>query len=124
MDVVRASAAAGLLATEKQRQVMLRMADPMRPLLELLPPRGAPWTAARVDVRGRAHDRSTTVSVSVVDHLSNLATVPLVYGALEVGGGGAPAGVVVPERAFDARSFLTSIAERGIRIARLDPSRV
>lgn len=124
MDVVRASAAAGLLATEKQRTLMLRMADPMRPVLELLPPRGAPWTAARVDVRGHAQGRAATVSVSVVDHLSNLATVPLVHGALEVAEGSSPKGVVVPERAFDSRSFLTAIAERGIRIAKLDPARV
>lgn len=124
MDVVRASAAAGLLASEKQRNLMLRMAEPLQPLLELLPPRGAPWTAARVDVRGRSQDRSSTVSVSVVDHLSNLATVPLVHAALEVGQGGVPTGVVVPEKAFDAGSFLTAMTERGIRIARLDGTRV
>lgn len=124
MDVVRASAAAGLLATERQRLLMLRMADPVRPVLESLPPRGAPWTAARVDVRGRSSGRPTTISLAVVDHLTNLATIPLVTAATTVGNGDIRSGVLVPERAFNARSFLTTVAEHGIRVARLDPVRV
>jgi hypothetical protein len=58
----------------------------------------------------------------VVDHLSNLATVPLVCGALEILAGKVPTGVVVPERAFDPGAFLEKVAERGIRVARLDPA--
>lgn len=124
MDVVRAATASGLLATEKQRARMLKMAEPMQPVLEMLPPRGAPWTAARVDVRGQSQGRSTTISLAVVDHLSNLAAVPVVCAALEVASGQAPTGVMVPEKAFDAASFLRTIGERGIRVARLDPVRV
>ena len=124
MDVVRAAAATGLLATEKKRALMLRMADPIRPVVESMPPRGAPWTAARVDVRGRIDGRPATASVAVVDHLTNLATVPLVHAAMQVGTGAVASGVMIPERAFDAGSFLSTIAEHGIRIARLDPVRV
>ena len=123
MDVVRASAAAGLLKTESGRVRMLKMADPMRPVIEMLPPRGAPWTAARVDVRGPSGGRLSTVSLAVVDHLANLATVPLVCGALQVVAGGVPTGIVVPERAFQAGAFLEKIASRGIRVARLDAAR-
>lgn len=124
MDVVRASAVARLLATEKQRRLWLRLADPLRPALEAVPPRGAPWTAARVDVRGHSGSTPATVSLAVVDHLANLAAVPLAYAALEVGAGHLPPGVLSPEVAFDTKDFLKKVGERGIRIARLDPVRV
>lgn len=121
MDVVRASAATRLLATEKQRRLWLRMSDPVRPLIEALPPKGPAWTAARVDVRGRSEGAPSSVSLAVVDHLGNLAATPLTRAALELGSGGAKTGVVGPDRAFDPALFLARIAERGIRIARLDP---
>lgn len=124
MDVVRASAAARLLSTEKQRRLWLRMSDPLRPAIEALPPKGAAWTAARVDVRGRSDGKPVTVSLAVVDHLSNLAAVPLSHAALEVGRGNTETGVIVPEQAFDPGSFLKAIAARGIRVARLDPALV
>ena len=123
MDVVRASAAAGLLGTESGRVRMRKLADPIRPILEMLPPRGAPWTGARIDVRGPSGGRLTTVSLAVVDHLANLATIPLVCGALQILTGDVPTGVVVPERAFEAGMFLEQVASRGIRVARLDASR-
>ena len=124
MDVVRASAAAGLLATEKRRRLTLRLADPFRPAVESLPPHGAPWTAARVDVRGRGDGRSTTISLAVVDHLTNLAAVPLACAAVELGRATSKKGVLAPEQVFDPGTFLRSMAERGIRLARLDPARV
>ena len=124
MDVVRASAAARLLRTDKQRRLWLRMSEPLRPVVEALPPRGAAWTAARVDVRGRSEGKPITVSLAVVDHLSNLAAVPLAYATREVARGNVGKGVMVPEHAFDPRSFLRAIAHRGIRIARLDPATV
>ena len=124
MDVVRGAAAARLLGSEQQRRLWLRMSEPLRPVVEALPPRGAAWTAARVDVRGHYDGKPTTVSLAVVDHLANLAAVPLAHAALELARGGADSGVRGPEKAFDARSFLKAIAERGIRIARLDPATV
>jgi len=121
MDVVRASALAGLLGTDRQRRVWTRLSEPLRPLIETLPPRGAPWTAARVDVRGRSRGRAATVSLGVVDHLANLAAVPLAHAARQLASGDVPSGVLVPERAFDPVRSLKDVAQRGIRVARLDP---
>jgi len=124
MDVIRASAATGLLRSEKQRRLWLRLAEPARPVIEVLPPRGAQWTAARVDVRGRSDGRPVTVSLGVVDHLTNLAAVPLSYAARELGSGTIEHGVLTPESAFDPSAFLSAVAGRGIRVARLDPATV
>ena len=124
MDVIRASAAARLLGSEKQRRLWLRFAEPLRPAIEAVPPKGAAWTSARVDVRGRTDGRPAAVSLAVVDHLNNLAAVPLAQGALEVGAGRCPPGVHVPERAFGAAPFLAAVSRRGIRLARLDPAAV
>ena len=124
MDVIRASAAARLLTSEKQRRLWLRLAEPLRPAIEAVPPKGAAWTSARVDVRGRTGGRPAAVSLAVVDHLTNLAAVPLAHGALQIGNGRCAAGVHVPERAFDAAPFLASVSRRGIRLARLDPAAV
>lgn len=124
MDVIRASAAARLLTTEKQRRMWLRLAEPLRPALEALPPRGAAWTAARVDVRGDFNGTPTAVTLAVVDHLTNLAAVPLAHAAVEVARGKCKTGVLSPEQAFDGPLFLKAIADRGIRVARLDPVRV
>ena len=121
MDLVRASAAARLLSTEKQRRLWLRMSDPLRPAIESLPPKGPAWTSARVDVRGSSNGSPTTVSLAVVDHLGNLAATPLACAALQLGAGPTKTGVVGPQSAFDPADFLKRIAERGIRIARLDP---
>ncbi|MBW3594760.1 MAG: saccharopine dehydrogenase NADP-binding domain-containing protein [Actinobacteria bacterium] len=124
MDVIRASAATGLLATEKRRRLWMKMSEPLRPVVEALPPRGAPWTAARVDVRGRSDGRPVTISLGVVDHLANLAAVPVARAAHELAAGTTKHGVLVPEEAFDPTTFLNAIAQRGIRVARLDPAPV
>lgn len=123
MDVTRASLATGLLATERNRRTFVRVSKPLRPFLESLPPRGAAWTGARVDVRGERGGRSHTVSLAVVDRISNLATIPLAKAAgemMNLQGGG----VKSPEQAFDPKSFLKGVADRGIRVARLEPQKV
>lgn len=124
MDVVRASALAGLLGTEKQRRLWIRMSEPLRPVIENLPPRGPAWTAARVDVLGRSQGHHVTISLGLVDHLANLAAVPLAQAAREIAAGGVKNGVLVPERAFEPGRFLEAVATRGIRVARLDPAPV
>lgn len=123
MDVARASLAAGLLATERNRRAWVRFSKPLRPFLESLPPRGAPWTGARVDVRGMLRGRSHTVSLAVVDRLANLATIPLAKAATEIVKTKG-LGVKSPEEAFEPRAFLKALVGRGIRIARLEAERV
>lgn len=120
MDMLRASLATGLLASERNRRAWLKLAEPTRPLIEALPPRGASWTAARVDVRGTSGGRSQTISYGVVDHLANLGSMPLARAAVELASyeGG---GVLAPEDVFDHKAFLRAAVERGIRLARLEP---
>ena len=123
MDILRAAVASGLLATELNRRAWTRLSEPVRPLLESLPPRGPAWTGLRVDVRGSADGRMRTVTYGVADRLTNLATLPLCLAAVEIGGGVAR-GVRTPEQAFDPRSFLNKVIAHGIRVARLEPERV
>jgi saccharopine dehydrogenase-like NADP-dependent oxidoreductase len=120
MDVLRASLVTGFLATDRNRRAWLRLTEPMRPFVEALPPRGAAWTAARVDVRGNKDGRSQTISYGVVDHLANLGSIPLARAAVQLAGreGG---GVLAPEEVFEPKAFLSALVERGIRLARLEP---
>jgi hypothetical protein len=120
MDTLRASLATGLLTTDRKRRAWLRMSEPMRPFVEALPPRGAAWTAARVDVRGSKDGRTLTISYGVVDHLANLGSIPLARAAVELAGrkGG---GVLAPEQVFEPKPFLNALVQRGIRLARLEP---
>ncbi|MDQ3982384.1 MAG: saccharopine dehydrogenase NADP-binding domain-containing protein [Actinomycetota bacterium] len=125
MDIARASAALGLGGTERTRRMSYRFAEPLRPLIEKIPPRGASWTAARVDVRGKKDGRPTTESLAVVDRLANLAAAPLVLAALALARGEVhERGVRTPEAAFDAGDFLAALAQRGLRVARLEPQLV
>lgn len=119
MDVLRGSVASRLTASERGRRLWLKAAQPSRPLLEKLSPGAAPWTALRTDVRGRSGGRSKTISFGVVDHLVNLASIPLALVATEL-----PreiAGVRTPEQCFEPRRLLSAIAKRGVRFARLQP---
>ena len=122
MDVVRASLATGLLGSESRRRTWLRLSEPLRPALESIPPRGAPWTGIRVDVRGTDGASMRTVSLAGVDRIANLAAIPLVVAARLVGA--ADPGVLSPEKAFAAGDFLATVSEMGIRLARLQPERV
>ena len=121
MDVMRASAAAKLFQTEKGRRSWLRLAEPLRPLLVALPPRGSRWAALRVNVWG--HDGTMKeVSFGAADHIANLAAVPLALAAVELASGEARMpGVLAPDEAFDARDFLRDVTKRGIRVAVLEP---
>ena len=119
MDVVRAGVAARLTAGDARRRLWLKAAAPLRPLLEKATPGVAAWTALRTDVRGRASGKSRTVTVGVVDHLANLASIPAAHAALSVASVGP--GVFTAERAFPPRPFLRALAARGIRFARLEP---
>jgi len=122
MDVLRASVATGLLKSERARQTFSALTGPMRPVLEKVPPRGAPWTSARIDVRGTSEGRRAGVTLGVTDHLSNLACIPLAIAAVELGTKRAKhPGVHAPDEVFEPAGFIKKIGERGLRIARLEP---
>lgn len=125
MDAVRAGVALGLARSDRGRRRWLRLTEPVRAVLERVPPSGPDWTAARVDVHGIAAGRAVTVSLGVADHVANLATLPLAFAAIDVGTGAVRApGVRPADRALDARALLARLSARGIRIARLEPAPV
>jgi saccharopine dehydrogenase-like NADP-dependent oxidoreductase len=122
MDTVRASVATGLVGSERRRKAWLRLSAPVRPLIERIPPLGAPWTAVRVDVTGNRSKSPAHVTFGVVDHLSNLAAIPLAHATVELGAGrAAGTGLRAPEEALEVTPFLQKLSRRGIRIARLEP---
>ena len=119
MDTVRAGAAAGLGSSERGRRLLLKAARPVRPLLQAMSPGSSPWTALRVDVRGRKGSRTSTVSYAVVDRLANLASIPLIRCASLAQGRGL--GVTSFDELGDAEVLLGDIAARGIRFGELEP---
>jgi saccharopine dehydrogenase-like protein len=122
MDLLRASAAAGLSKSPRRRRAWLRASKGVRPLLERLSGGGG-WTAARVDLWGTTGSRSSEVALAVVDHLGNLTTVPLVWVAIGLGAGIIKKpGVWAPEDVIDARQLVRHMSRRGIRVARLEPA--
>jgi saccharopine dehydrogenase-like NADP-dependent oxidoreductase len=121
MDLLRGSRATGLFRTEVLRKMWLTATWPTRGMVEKIPPRGAAWTAARVDVHGTAGGNSSIVSLAVVDHLVNLASVTIKEAALALARGETKAtGVRGPEEVFDADDMLQKLSARGIRAARLE----
>ncbi|MGI8425345.1 MAG: hypothetical protein ACR2FO_01165 [Actinomycetota bacterium] len=83
-----------------------------------------PWSAARVDVLGSNQGEPRTVAYAVVDQLTNLAVAPLVAGAILLcGKESLPLGVIAPEQIFDPEEFFRLLAERGVRLARLNAAR-
>ena len=93
-------------------------------LQERLAGSAPPWSAARVDVQGMSRGESKTVAYGIVDQLPNLASAPLVAGAILVGRmASKPAGVSAPEQVFDPLEFFDLLAERGVRLARLEAPR-
>ena len=85
------------------------------------PSAGPAWSAARIDVRGRAGAHPRSISLGVVDHLVNLTALPLVAAATELSDARTGPGVRAPEQAFEPKSLLARIGRRGVRIARLEP---
>lgn len=125
MDALRASAAVRLGRGERRRRAWLRGARALGPVAAAVPPRGASWSAARVDVRGRAAGRPETVSLGVVDRLVNLASLPLVHTALALAGGRVSrAGVHAAHEVLDPAELLEALGARGVRVARLEPQPV
>lgn len=125
MDTARAFAATPLVRSEGARRFFISATRPLRPLIDRLPPSGAPWTAARIDVRGSKRGAPVTVSFGTVDRLLNYAAVPLTLAALRLGNSDVSGtGVLAADEAFDAPDFLSELTRRGIGIGRLEPSPV
>lgn len=124
MDAMRLSVLVGAGRSDTTRRAWLQTVRPFRGILEQLPPRVAPWSAARVDVWGSSGAGRSNVSYAVVDHLANLAGVPVARAAIALARGSAPPGVYSPEAAFDRLQLLRELIRTGIRIAKLEPHEV
>lgn len=121
MDALRAIAASRMRGTRATHPGGRLLRAPVR-MLRSLPPRGATWTAGRVDVWGERDGRAEVVSLGVVDHIANLASVPLAYVAVAIGNGSVvKPGVSTIEQVFEPGPFLGALARRGLRAARLTP---
>lgn len=78
------------------------------------------WSAMRVDVEGSSGGTNRTVTFGVMDQYANLVSAPLVTGTVMVGRGEIKgAGVLSAEVAISASNFLPALAQRGVRVARL-----
>ncbi|MGH2704056.1 MAG: hypothetical protein ACRDJ4_02870 [Actinomycetota bacterium] len=85
-------------------------------------PAPARWSALRVDVAGPGEDGTARdASFAVLDQLTNLASAPLVAGALLAGSGEITAtGCLPPEASIPPRGFFALLAELGVRVATLE----
>jgi saccharopine dehydrogenase-like NADP-dependent oxidoreductase len=74
----------------------------------------------RVDIEGVSGNKQRTETFGVMDQFANLVSAPLVTGALMVARGEIKgAGVVPAEAVISPSEFLPALAERGVRVARL-----
>jgi lysine 6-dehydrogenase len=125
MDLARVAASTGMGRSETLTRALLRMGAPLRPALERVPPQGARHTGIRVDVRGHAEGRATSISFGITDRFVKLAALPVVQAAIELGTRRATKpGVHTPDRVFDAPAFLSSLLEGGLRLMRLQQTRL
>ena len=124
MDVLRAAAFTGMLRIERGRRTLLKLGARLRPLLEKMPPRGAPWTGIRVDVHGLDRGRPATVTYAIVDRLANMARLPLLLAVQALARGDITTGVHSPVAVFEPKAFFRALAAHGLRAARLEPEPV
>jgi saccharopine dehydrogenase-like NADP-dependent oxidoreductase len=125
MDVARAAATTGIVRSETARKAFVKASNPLRPVIERMPPRGPAWTALRVDVRGRNGGRQDTLSYGAVDHLRNFASVPIGLLAPRLASGDIDApGIRALDEVVRPKDFLADMGKRGVRVARLEPVRV
>ena len=119
MDALRVVAASQVPGAKLDR-LRGRLARASARMLRSLPPRGAAWSAARVDVWGESDGRAEVVSLGVVDHIANLVSLPLTHAAVSIGTRAVVRpGVGAVEEVFDPGPFLGALARRGLRAARL-----
>jgi saccharopine dehydrogenase-like NADP-dependent oxidoreductase len=123
MDALRAAAAMGVARSDGRSRRWLRVSASVRPLLERFASGRGGWSAARVDVWGARGGRPSEVSLAVVDHLSNLVSLPLAHVAVELAAKRVDKpGVWAPDEVLAPSDVLAHLARRGVRIARLQPA--
>lgn len=86
---------------------------------------GPRWSALRVEVRGRRKEKPVTEVLGAVDSMQNLAAAPLAATALAIGQIDErrdAAGVRTPEEVVEPVEILQSLANWGIKVARLEPA--
>lgn len=117
---VRALAARVGSGPPARRERMIALARPLLPFTGMGTSAPA-WSAARVDVLGRRGGAPVHVVYGVLDQYANLVSVPLVAAVLLAASQKITAkGVVAPEESIDPQTFLGTLAERGVRAARLE----
>lgn len=108
------------LAPSTQRERVMSAARPVLPWIGRLSGARHTWSAARVDVRGVAGGMPRVATFGVLDQYANLMSAPLVAGALMVGRGEIKGSGVLPaETVIAPNDFFVALAERGVRVARL-----
>lgn len=125
MDALRASAALGFAGSPAKRRAWLRLAPPIRSLIERLAPDRGGWSGVRVDVWGSAEGKTKEVSMAVVDQLPNLVAIPLATAAIALATKRVERpGVWAPESVLEPGPFLAAVGRRGVRVAELEPAAV
>ncbi|HLF70083.1 MAG TPA: hypothetical protein VI541_03910, partial [Actinomycetota bacterium] len=118
-SLARAVSAIPALSSRDGRTRMAPILGPVVPMLGRLSGARHSWSAARVDVTGTRHGGPASISLAVLDQTTNLLCAPVVAATLAVAGHGS-AGVHSPESVLDPPAFFRSIAQAGVRIAKLN----
>ncbi|RJQ08137.1 MAG: saccharopine dehydrogenase [Bacillota bacterium] len=111
----------GLLDTEKKKEAMAAMLQPLLPLFSQVGDKAAPpLSGIRSDVSGLVSGRPKTISYFAVDTMDRLTGIPPAIAAdmLATGAMKPQAGVFAPEGCLPVDPFLTELAARDIEIER------
>ena len=104
-----------------KRSRLLKMTSPLLPVLEKMGRNRQSWSAARVDVTGTSAGLQQTHTFAVMDHQPNLISAPVLVAASMISDGWVEAkGSIPPEAAFGPIEFFRRLAERGVKVARLE----
>ncbi len=120
-DVAKAMIDLGLLDTEKKKEALAGLLQPLLPLFSHLGEKAAPpLSGVRCDVSGLVEGRPKTISYFTVDTMDRLTGIPpaiaadmLATGVVEPRGG-----VFPPEACLPVEALLAELAEREIEIER------
>jgi len=120
-DVAKAMIDLGLLDTEKKKEALAGLLQPLLPLFSHLGEGAAPpLSGVRSDVSGLVEGRPKTISYFSVDTMDRLTGIPPAVAAdmLATGAMEAKPGVFPPEACLPVEPFLAELAEREIEIER------